>query len=779
MNHCIAVAEARSCKHCGTPFTTDTDQDFCCAGCAHVHSLINSRGLSRFYSLRGKTIEPVSSAATRPTDFNWLREATTSAEEEATAQGKPARLELDLKGVSCIGCVWLMEEIFRKYAGGRRFSVTPQNGRADLEWRPGAFIPVDFAEELNRFGYRLTPRSGAVDDESSPLLTRLGICGFLALNTMLFTLPGYLGMKDDFAFAEIFNLLALLFATISFGVGGLWFVGRAWDAARLGVLHIDLPIALGVSAAWGGSIIGWLLGREDLIYFDFVAIFLFLMLAGRWVQERSIEKNRARSRTSDISSSSYSSARDEERITASSIKPGDRFHLEPGQTLPVLSILENGPAIFSLENMNGEAGGLSFETGARVPSGAILNSGSRITAEAEENWQESLLCRLFADNLRPSRNALLERTLILYTSIVIATAIVGGTAWAVFGDVFSGLQVAISVLVVSCPCSLGIAWPLINDMAAAKLRRKGVYLRENDLWGRLDRVRETVFDKTGTLTLENPTLVDPSSLDSLAPPQAASLLALVESSFHPVGRSLRDELLRKQVQASTFTQFSETPGFGVCGSNSNGEWTLGKAAWKNEESESAESTVFALNGRTLARFTFTDTVRDRAAEELQALADRGLGLAILSGDRQEKVNRLAASLPIKPERALGSLSPEDKANWIEEHAKDCALMIGDGANDALAFSRALCRGTPLLDKGLLESRCDFFFTGRDLSGIRYLFDTATRRTRLLRQVFSFAVCYNIVAIVLCLAGWMNPLLAAILMPTSALLTLARASSIRG
>ncbi|MBC2601692.1 heavy metal translocating P-type ATPase metal-binding domain-containing protein [Puniceicoccus vermicola] len=772
------MAETKSCKHCGTPFLSESDEEFCCAGCAHVHQLIEERGLEKFYSLRGRAIEPVSPAVSRPADFEWLRAAVGEAEKTAEVEGRAAQLSLDVKGISCVGCVWLLEELFRKQSGGRRFSVNPQSGRAELEWRPGVFSPVKFAEEVRRFGYRFAPRSGPTESDSGPLLSRLGICAFLALNTMLFTLPGYLGMEKDFPFADLFGILTVLFASISFGVGGLWFVGRAWDAARMGVLHIDLPIALGVSAAWGGSIIGWLLGREDLVYFDFVAIFIFLMLTGRWLQERSIERNRARAQALDPAATTYQSLVGNERLAAGAIRPEHRFSLEPGQTLPVRSVLENGPATFSLENMNGESDGVSFETSSRVPSGAILTSSDPAHLRAEETWKDSLLFRLTNETGDPPRNLLLERILVFYTGLVIALAVLGGTAWGVFGDVFSGLQVAISVLVVSCPCSLGIAWPLINDIAAGRLRRHGVYLREGDLWGRLDDVKEAVFDKTGTLTLENPTLTDPSSLDRLGEPEKSLLLSLVESSFHPVGRTLREELLRRGVRSLPPDSFTEIAGQGVVAAKGSEEWTLGKAGWKDAEDEADGATVFARNGEVLTRFVFTDSVRQQASEELQKLADRGLGLAILSGDRQEKVDTLASGLPIPRERALGGLSPEAKAQWIEKNAKGSALMIGDGANDALAFSRALCRGTPLLDKGLLESRCDFFFTGRDLSGIRHLFETGVLRARILRQVFTFAAVYNVAAIALCLFGWMNPLLAAILMPSSALLTVARASRMR-
>ena len=772
------MAETRPCQHCGTPFPAEEDDRFCCAGCAHVHRLIHREGLDRFYSLRDRSIEPVSSASGRPADLRWLETAAAEAEAGARESNRPARLVLDLKGISCIGCVWLIEELFRRQPGGRRLAVSPQTGRAEIEWNPGVFSPVAFAGEIRRFGYRLAPLAeGDGGGGTEPLLARLGICAFLALNTMLFTLPGYLGMEDDFPFADLFELLALLFATISYGVAGLWFVGRAWDAARLGVLHIDLPIAIGVTAAWGGSVVGWLLGHEPLVYFDFVAVFLFLMLAGRWLQERSIERNRARARSLGPTADRYDRPDGAEPVGVAEMRPGIRYEVPPGGLVPVLSVLESEPISGSLESINGEADPVPFATGARIPSGAVLTSGTAAVVVAAESWDESVLRRLLADEDGPSRNPILERVLAVYTGVVIGVAAIGGAAWAIFGGPLAGLQTAISVLVVSCPCSLGVAWPLINDLAAARLRRHGVYLRNIELWGRLQAVRDLVFDKTGTLTLEHPRLRNPAEVARLAPGEKAALLGLVEPSFHPVGRALRDELLRApDAPAPTrFSGYEECPGAGVSGTLEGERWTLGKAGWSDAGDPGTDGTVLARNGTVVARFRFADAVRSGARNELAALRQRGLGVAILSGDRQEKVDALAGALGLPRERCLGELDPERKAKWIERFAPGRAMMIGDGANDALAFSKAICRGTPLLDKGILESRCDFFFTGRDLSGIRRLFDAAGTRARKLRAVFAFAVAYNTVAIAVCLAGWMNPLLAAVLMPASALVTLALAS----
>ncbi len=770
------MADTRKCRHCGTSFAPVGDEEFCCTGCAHVHRLIEEGGLDRFYSLRDQEIEPVSPSAGNPADFGWLESLAETAEKECTTGN--ARLSLDIKGISCVGCVWLLEELFRRRSGAVRIDIRPQTGTVSMEWIPGAFSPVGYASEIRRFGYRIAPPSTGTRGDTGPLLTRMGVCAFLALNTMLFTLPGYLGMAENFRFADTFELLALLFSTLSFGVGGLWFVGRAWDAARMGVLHIDLPIAIGVTAAWLGSVVGWLLGYDPLVYFDFVAIFLFLMLAGRWLQERSVERNRARVRALDPSRSLYRMAGEQTEKPVAALQKDDRYRVPPGGTVPVLSVLESTDASISLESINGEPDPVAVRRMARIPSGATLVSSKEITVRAEERWDESLLHRLVTEDAGAGRNPLLEKVLAVYTAVIIGCALIGGTAWTVFGGAFQGLQVAVSILVVSCPCSLGIAWPLINDLAAATLRRRGLYLQHVEFWGRLPAVRDIVFDKTGTLTLEIPKIANPEVFDSLDRKQSEFLLALVQSSFHPFGRALRGDLLARITRPARLESFEEIPGQGVSGKVGDECWSLGKAGWRDKEDPETGGTVFAHDGQVLARFHFRDDVRDGAAAELAELSRRGYGLAILSGDRKSRVTEMARILGIPEERALGELDPPAKAAWIQKNAPGRALMIGDGANDALAFAKAVCRGSPLIDKGILESRSDFFFTGRDLSALRVLFSVAAVRTRRLRQVFCFAVLYNASAVGVCLAGLMNPLLAAILMPASALATLAIASRTR-
>jgi Cu2+-exporting ATPase len=311
------------------------------------------------------------------------------------------------------------------------------------------------------------------------------------------------------------------------------------------------------------------------------------------------------------------------------------------------------------------------------------------------------------------------------------------------------------------------------------LRRHGVFVREADLWPRLARIRKLIFDKTGTLTLETPVLRNPAALDGLAPAARAALLALVRDNPHPVSQSLLENLLARADADGLEPlpgKLVEEAGFGVRLETGPSAWSLGRPGWRGGLIPAIRSeghdTEFACDGVVLARFSFEDAVRADAVKEVAALQERHFEVFILSGDRPAKVEAMARALGLPSERAVAGVTPEQKAAWVQVLDRRDTLMLGDGANDSLAFDTAFARGTPVIHRGVLEGKADFYYLGQGIGGLRRLFEVnaARRRTQIWLLVFSIA--YNAVAVGLAVTGHMNPLLAAILMPVSSLLSLA-------
>lgn len=276
-----------------------------------------------------------------------------------------------------------------------------------------------------------------------------------------------------------------MFGTLSFVVGGGYFFNRTWRSLRNHVLHIDLPISLGLVAAYAGSICAWFAGGMNFVYFDFVSIFVFLMLVGRWMQQTAIEKNRNRL----LAMQAFVKEPDRD------LKPGQAYSVGAGEVIPVRSKLLSAGATLGLEWINGESGRRAARAGQIVPSGAVNFSRDAARLEAMESWDDSILSKLLRVSPRDhSQNGGLEKFIKFYIVVILATALAGFAGWLAAGrQLLPALQVMTSILVVSCPCAAGIAIPLADELAATAMRKRGVFVREQSLWTRIVRVKKNHF----------------------------------------------------------------------------------------------------------------------------------------------------------------------------------------------------------------------------------------------------------------------------------------------
>ena len=762
------------CAHCSTPFAATGSEDrFCCKGCEFVYDLIHDEGLDRYYTLRQDTpVKPVRSVPFETHDFSWLIEKVREIE---AVPGKTVEGDFSLDGISCIGCVWLVEKIFLRQPGALEAAAHPATGRVHLSWQSGKTDLPAFARELVSFGYTLAPRrSGSSASEAGQLGARLGLCGAFMLNAMGFTLPSYLGMGEDFAFSGLFQLIGLLTATLSMMVGGSYFIGRAWHAVRMKTLHIDLPIALGLIVAYIGSLAGWALEIRGLIYFDFVCTFVFLMLAGRYFQLSTMEKNRQRLQRQRPVPETMRSPDRAEPLALTDLAAGVRFELEPGQAAPVAAVLDSAAADFSLEWISGEAESCTFLAGRTLPAGAIHLGKLPVILTAAETWAESMLEKLVSTDRPAVRVPALEKLLKFYLLAVLFIGVGAFIWWNHFHGMAEALQVMISVFVVSCPCALGVSLPMADEIAGSMMEKVGVFIRQPLLWARLRRVKTVIFDKTGTLTLERPALINPDALSALPADARLALARLTSGSLHPVSRALLEALGRegqRMLRETPAVAVADIPGTGRRYAESGIEWSLGKPGWQSGEISSHDAEL-CRNGQPVSHFIFRESLRADAIAALGILNRRSYRLVILSGDRPEKVRAAAGLLGISADDSHASLLPGEKEQIVRDLDHQDTLYLGDGANDSLAFNAAWATGTPVVDRSLLETKADFFFMGQSLRFLPGLLRLAKRRQLVVRIAFTFALAYNLTAVGICLQGLMSPLLAAILMPLSSAISLA-------
>ena len=779
-----AATAAIHCQHCGISFVPrQAEALFCCSGCHFVHDLIQGEGFADFYQLLGKkSLNPLNEQPTTPVQFDWLKDAS---------EGK-SEMVLHVGNLTCTACVWLIERLFRKQKGALRLAVDVNRGAVSIWWDPESFDPVAFAAELHRFGYPVSEKELTEEDietithsESRALLTRLGVTFGLALNTMAFTLPSYLGLEFSDSLAGLFRLVSFASATLAMAVGGSYFFQRAGNALRAGILHLDIPISIGLIVAFLGSVGGLLAGIESLMYFDFVATFSALMLAGRWLHIRLIEKNRRdlRAREKQIMHLKRRNSSGElEAVKPADIEVGDEIEVAPDSLIPVRgNLVSPDSSVISGDWINGEPEPLQCSKGQGIPAGSRNASGSSLCLLAQTSFSGSLIEKLMQATPEPSgETGGHPRVLAIYLYSVLVVALLGACAWFYrTGDIVLTLQVLISVLVVSCPCALGLALPLVDEILNSRMRRHGVFVRSGEIWRKLPRIKSLILDKTGTLTELVPKLKNPEVLAGISGNDLAALASLVNANHHPHSAAIREALIQgpgpRSLEGLDHFLVEDFPGKGMRVHREQTEWRLGKSSWASTDNTSPE-TVFTKNGDRMASFEFAETIREGAGNEIAALHREGYETEILSGDPDRaRVIKIGNQLGISPTHIYSSYSPNQKAEHIASGDPKTTLFIGDGGNDSLALDAAGCSGSPATGIRAIESKTDFVFVGRSFQAVRRLFHAARRRRRVVLMVFLVAVIYNLAAVGLCLAGLMNPLLAAVLMPLSSIVTTAMAT----
>ncbi|MCA9530717.1 MAG: heavy metal translocating P-type ATPase metal-binding domain-containing protein [Myxococcales bacterium] len=794
------------CVHCGQPagaepvFASDGEGPFCCRGCRAVRRVLIAGGLGRYYELRrGRgvpAIDPSSTVRSRA----WLEplEAELDAAGAAGAVAAPAqhRIGLDVAGIHCAGCVWLLEETFRRQAAGGQILVNPSLGHVDLHV-DGAFPLRAWVESIESLGYELGPaRAEPAARDRSPsdgLLLRAAVCIALASNSMIFAAAIYFGLREGPLF-DLFNQLGYAAAVLAVFIGAPVFVRAAAQGLRRGVLHLDLPIAVGIVLAFAATSWDYFAGSGRAAYFDTLTVFIALMLLGRWVQQRAIDRNRRRLLDDGgVESLVTRRARDGrvDLVRCTDIAAGDALVIAPGELIPVAATLESDAASCSLDWIDGESAPRRFDRGDTLPAGAFNLGRSALRAEAQTAFDASSLVRLLRPAAVSPRSSderegtpFWRRVSALYVTGVLATATAGVVGWLLgTGDVARALEVGTAVLIVSCPCAFGLATPLAYELVLARLRRAGLFVRSGGFLDRARGVTRVVFDKTGTLTTGTPRLRDPSSLAALDAADRAALYAVASLSAHPksvaVRRALDDAGEAAGAAAATLDagDVEEHPGLGLRARIGGRVVALGAPRWvgagdcANDCAEDVDL-AFAIDGRTRLCLATEEAVRPGAREEVSALRRAGYQVTVLSGDAPDRVRSVAAAIGLDADAATGAASPDDKAAWIAAHDPERTLFVGDGLNDGLAADRAGCAGTPAVDRPFMASRCDFYFASPGLGPILDALRSARALSRTVRLNLAIAVAYNAFAVSLALCGLMKPWLAAVLMPLSSVLTLA-------
>ncbi len=697
-----------------------------------------------------------------------------------------ASMDLVVEGVRCGGCMSAIEKGLKSQDGIRGARVNLASKRLTVEWDEGATQPGFILQRLDELGFPAFPfapetAGGLEANEERRLLRCLGVVAFAMMNIMLLSVSVWSGARAGVTGAtrDMFHWLSALIALPAVAYAGRPFFESAVRALRQGAVNMDVPISLGVLLALILSVVQTAQHAEEA-YFDSAVMLLMFLLAGRALDQRM--RRKTREVAGNLAAMKAETAtricgdEDEEalEVPIAAIRAGDLVLARPGERISIDGIVEAGRSEVDQSLVTGETAPIPVAPGQPVYAGTVNMTGTlriKVRSAASGTLLDEVNALLAkAVEQRSSYVRLADRAARLYAPLVHVTALATFLGWLASGLGWqASLVVAITVLIITCPCALGLAVPAVQVVAASAMFRRGILLNSGDALERLANVDTIVFDKTGTLTLPQPGVANLGDHDSRDLELAG---ALASASRHPLSRILAAAIATKSRLA-----VEEFSGEGVEAFVDGERLRLGSATFcKAEELAPAvasewpdASLIFFRRGERTAYFVISQALRPDAREVVRQLAAQGYAIEILSGDRDAPVAAIAGKLSVM--NFAAGLKPAGKIARLERLKSQgrCVLMVGDGLNDAPALAAAHVSISPVSATHLAQAHADAVFLGERLAPVAAALRLARKAKRLMLQNLWLAVLYNAVAVPVAIAGHATPLIAALAMSGSSIL----------
>ena len=706
-----------------------------------------------------------------------------------------SHIDLAVEGVRCAGCMAKIERGLSAMPEVTLARVNLTDRRLALEWKRGALEPGRFIDRLAELGYKAYPfeteSAEAREAEQSRFLLRcLGVAAFATMNVMMLSIPVWSGNGSDMIpeQRDFFHWLSALIALPAAAYAGQPFFRSAFSALRTGNVNMDVPISIGVILALGMSVIETI-NHAEHTYFDAAIMLLTFLLVGRYLDQSMRRKTRAvagnlaalkaETATKFVSNDEISV------VPVAAIHPGDIVLLRPGERCAVDGTVISGRSEIDQSLITGETLYAAAEQGTAVYAGS-LNIGGTLQVRVSAASEGTLLAEItrLLDNALQARSRyvrLADRASRLYAPVVHATALLTMLGWVLFGASWhDAIVTGVAVLIITCPCALGLAIPTVQTVVSGAMFRAGVLLNSGDAIERLAEVDCVIFDKTGTLTLPDLEVVNAAGIpaDVFA---LAGQLAL--ASHHPVAAAIAHAANAK----SPLPGASEVPGQGVRAMCGGTELRLGRPSFCGAEQLAGDSAhvdpeashVAFSRGEAKYIFSVRQGLRPDAKAAISALGKRNIRIEILSGDREPAVQAAARALRVAEWRA--GVTPADKIARIEElkQAGFKVMMVGDGLNDAPSLAAAHVSMSPISAAHLSQATADLVFLGKPLAPVVAAIDFSRKALSLMRQNLWLAVGYNLLAVPIAISGVVTPLIAAAAMSGSSILVMLNALRARG
>jgi len=818
-----AVLPEQACFHCGLPLPRDAHwsvkigdavRPMCCPGCEAVAQAIVANGLADYYQTRTVFSAKPDAAELVPAELKLYDMPEAARQFDADAQSCEATLSVE--GIRCAACVWLIERRLACVPGLQKASMNVATERLQLRWDKERCRPSDVLQALRNIGYVAYPydpvRQGEQLRRASKILGRqLFIAGLSMMQVMMYAVPAYLAhdgtLETDMA--ALLRWASLLLTLPAIVYSARPFFAGAWINLKNFSLGMDVPVALGIGAAFIASLIATVRGQGE-VYFDSVTMFIFLLLCSRYLEllarrkaASALERLQHALPASATLLPDYPHSHIGETVPAARLAEGDLILIKPGEAIAADCVIVEGSTAIDLSLLSGESQPQRRQAGEVLAGGAVNASRAvvaRVTKPAGDSTLSALI-RLIerAGAGKPQIALWADKVAAWFVAALLIFTVVVFLAWNRF-DPAHAWEVAIAVLVVSCPCALSLAMPTALAAATDNLVRQGVLVVQPHVLETLHRATHVIFDKTGTLTDGQPGVRQTSILGETSRERCLQLAAaLEESSAHPLARALLAEARTCLRQSGATPDAAEelraiepieTAGQGVEAKIHGKSYRIGTRefvaqlsgtcpdAYENAQAEGMTSVYLGTENAWMARFDLADALRGDAREVVRKFQRAGKTVMLLSGDQNAVTQRVAEELGI--EKARGACLPEQKLALVQQLQSEGAVvaMVGDGINDAAVLRAADVSFAMGSGAALAQAHADTVLLSGRLSSVWQTAQLASKTMAVVRQNLAWATLYNLIAIPAAAMGLLNPWLSGVGMSVSSAVVVVNALRLR-
>jgi Cu2+-exporting ATPase len=677
---------------------------------------------------------------------------------------------LAVPGMHCAGCMSKVERGLCELPGVESARVNLTARTVTVEHAP-SIDDHDLVSTLEAIGFESKPRRDVSTERLSaarPLLAPLAVAAFATMNVMLLSVSVWSGAEGGTRL--LFQWLSSLIAIPAVIYSGRPFFSSAWKVLKHGKTNMDVPISIGVVLATGLSFYEVIKGGGHA-WFDGALMLLTFLLAGRVLD--AMMRDRARAGVDALLGQAARGATviresgELEWLDAEMLAPGMTMRVAAGARLAADGTIASGASRFDQSLLTGESAPIPAHEGDQVLAGT-LNLDAPVDVVVSQAGQDTTLAEIArlmeaSTQDRSKYVRIADRAARLYAPAVHTIAAVTALGWLLAGaGLYKALVIGVAVLIITCPCALGLAVPVAQVVASGALMRAGIMVKDGSALERLAEADRALFDKTGTLTMGE-ALPDPAALDALPTEAAGIALALASHSRHPLSRALARVLAASGIMATKLSDVQEKTGLGVFARHDGAEVAL-----RRPESAGGTAVALEIAGRPTQLITFADRLRPDTAAALERLEAMGIASSIVSGDNAAAVEEIARATGLT---AQAGASPVDKQQLITrlKASGSHVLMVGDGLNDGPALAMASVSMAPGAASEVGLQASDLVFMQDSLLSVPRAVSAARATMRIVKQNFALAVAYNVIAVPLAIAGLVTPLLAAVAMSLSSLI----------